>query len=69
MRGGRVEAQGAFGGAFAEEPEHRGGDCEVEQGAADEAADDDDGDGMQDFLSRLVRGEEQRDERDAGGKR
>ena len=43
--------------------------AEAEQRAGDESADDDDGDGMEDFLARLIGGEHERDEADAGGER
>ena len=58
---------GFGGGIPAEGEKHRGGDAEAEERAGDEAADDDDGHGMEDFLSRLIRREHERNEADARG--
>ena len=65
--GGSFLGNGFFGGFSAENVEEGGGDGEAEYRGADEAADDDDGHGVQDFLAGLVGCEEEGDEGDACG--
>lgn len=66
MNGGGWLREGGLGGFAAEEIKDGGGDHEVEQGAADEAADDDDGDGMEDFFAGFIGSKQQWHEGDAG---
>lgn len=54
MRGGGFVLDGLLRGLAAEGVENRGRDAEAEQRAGDEAADDDHGDRVQDFLARLM---------------
>ena len=53
--------------AAAEFPEDKGADGEVEEGAREEAEEDHDGDGVEDFATGLAGAEEERDEGESGG--
>ena len=53
--------------AAAEFPEDQGADGKVEEGAGEEAEEDDDGDGVEDFAAGLAGSEEERDKGEAGG--
>ena len=55
-----------FGLLSSKGEEDGGRDAEAQQRAGDESADDDDRDGVQDFLARLIRSKHERYEADAG---
>ena len=65
--GGGVAGEGLGRGFLAEMEEDERANEEFEQRGTDEAADDDDGDGVENFFARLVAGEDERDEGDTGG--
>ena len=53
--------------AAAEFPEDEGADGEVQEGAREEAEEDHDGDGVEDFTAGLAGAKEERDEGESGG--
>ena len=69
MGGGGIEPQGFFRGAAPKRPENGRGDDEIEQGGGNESPDNDDGHGVEDFFSRFIGGEQERDQRGTGGQR
>ena len=64
-----TEPDGFFRGFASEAIEQRGRDEQTQESRADQAADDDDGDGVEDFLARFIRGQHQRDEGETGRER
>lgn len=56
-----------FRGAEAEFPEDKGADGEIEEGAREEAEENYDGDGVEDFAAGLAGAEEEWDEGESGG--
>src|SRR5687767_759380 len=69
MSGWGIQPESSFRGLPAKEPEDRGRDGQIEQGAADESADDHDRDRMKNLLARFMCGQEQRNESDARAQR
>ena len=69
MRSGCVESDGFSSGIFAKEAKHGGRDGEVEQGGADQAADDADSDRTENFFARFTHSDDEGNERDASRER